>query len=92
MKTQVRPVRDLRNNYAELSSMLSEHNQIIITNNGIGEAVLIPFEDYAEYEEYLHKKYIDKKLAEAELEASDENTKWFSHEEIFSILRSKYDI
>ena len=72
--------------------MLNQHNQIIITNNGVGEAVLIPFEDYADYEEYLYKKYINKKLAEAELEALDKNTQWLSHEDVFSQLKKKYDI
>ncbi|MGL4607468.1 MAG: type II toxin-antitoxin system Phd/YefM family antitoxin [Eubacteriaceae bacterium] len=92
MKTQVRPVRDLRNNYAELSRMLKKHEQIIITNNGVGEAVLISFEDYAEYEEYLHTKFINAKLAEAEKEAQDPNTQWLSHEEIFAPLRNKYEV
>ena len=41
MQTFVRPSRDLRNHYAELSEMLKDHNHVIITNHGRGESVLI---------------------------------------------------
>ena len=48
MQTFVRPSRDLRNHYAELSEMLKDHNHVIITNHGRGESVLINIEDYAQ--------------------------------------------
>ena len=44
MQTFVRPSRDLRNHYAELSEMLKDHNHVIITNHGRGESVLINIE------------------------------------------------
>ena len=47
MQTFVRPSRDLRNHYAEISEMLKDHNHVIITNHGRGESVLINIEDYA---------------------------------------------
>ena len=50
MQTFVRPSRDLRNHYAEISEMLKDHNHVIITNHGRGESVLINIEDYAKYE------------------------------------------
>ena len=65
-KPHIRPVRDLRNNYAELAGIIEKHDPVFITNNGRGEAVLINIEDYAGYEEYLFNKYILKKLEEAE--------------------------
>ena len=37
----VRPVRDLRNNYPELARIIKNQDQVVITNNGRGEAVLI---------------------------------------------------
>ena len=51
MQTFVRPSRDLRNHYAEISEMLKDHDHVIITNHGRGESVLINIEDYAKYEE-----------------------------------------
>ena len=56
MQTFVRPSRDLRNHYAELSEMLKDHDHVLITNHGRGESVLINIEDYAKYEEFLQSR------------------------------------
>lgn len=87
--TFVRPSRDLRNNYADVIRSLKEHDQIIITNNGKGEAVLINMEDYAAYEEYLHFKYVNEKLEEAEANAASSSVKWISSNEFFKKAREK---
>ncbi|MDR0662583.1 MAG: type II toxin-antitoxin system Phd/YefM family antitoxin [Spirochaetaceae bacterium] len=54
---QVRPVRDLQNNYAELETLIDAHDPVIITKNGRGSAVLLNIYDFAELEEYLHYKW-----------------------------------
>ena len=87
LNAHVRPVRDLRNNYAELADIVKKDDHVIITNNGKSESVLISFESFKKYEEFLHYRYIDEKLAEAEERAADSNTKWYSHEEVFKKLR-----
>ncbi len=43
-KPEIRPVRDLRNNYPEIAALIKEHNPVFITNNGRGEAVIINIE------------------------------------------------
>jgi len=83
LNVHVRPVRDLRNNYSDLADIIKNHDHVIITNNGKGEAVLIHIEEYAAFEEYTHKRYVAVKLAEAEAAAADPNTKRFSHEEFW---------
>jgi prevent-host-death family protein len=85
--TYARPARDLRNNYAELMRMLKEHNQILITNNGKGEAVLINADDYAGYEEYLHQRYVIEKLKEAEEYAASPDALRLTAEEFFKRAR-----
>ncbi len=70
LNTLVRPSRDLRNNYADLVKSLKQHDHIIITNNGVGESVLIGIEDYAAYEEFLHCRFVY-----GEAEAAREQTK-----------------
>jgi len=80
--TYVKAVRDLRNNYAEISSIVKSRNNVIITYNGKSEAVLIPYEDFASYEEYLHIRYVKEKLAEAEAIASNPD-EWISADELF---------
>ena len=64
--THVKPVRDLRNCYPEVSEILKKNDHVIITNHGKSEAVLIPYEEFEAYQEFTHKRYIERKLAEAE--------------------------
>jgi len=88
--TQVRPVRDLRNKYTEIEMFLQNHNPVIITKNGRGSAVLINIDDYAEIEEYLHIKYVNEKLKEAELEAAKPDAKWTDSKEVLKKMLEKY--
>ena len=88
--SHVRPVRELRNNYPELVDIIKQRDHVIITNNGKSESVLISFDEFRRYEEYLHYRYIEEKLAEAEKEAADPNTRWLSHEEVWSDLREEF--
>ncbi|MCL2604690.1 MAG: type II toxin-antitoxin system prevent-host-death family antitoxin [Defluviitaleaceae bacterium] len=53
IKTHVRPVRDLRNNFAELDNIVNNRDHVIITNNGRGTAALIGIEEYAVYEKVM---------------------------------------
>ena len=48
----------------------------------------IPFELVTT--QYLADRIILEKLAEAEKEATDPNTKWLSHDEVFGKIREKY--
>jgi len=83
LNVHVRPVRDLRNNYPELAEIIKNNDQVIITNNGRGEAVLINIDEYAAFEEYTHKRYIAAKLAEAETVAANPDSKRLSHDEFW---------
>ena len=88
--SHVRPVRELRNNYPELAELVKRRDHVIITNNGKSEAVLIGFDEFRRYEEYLHYRYIEEQLAEAEKEAADPNVKWIPHEEVWRALREEF--
>jgi prevent-host-death family protein len=85
-KTQVRPSRDLRNNYADLVRMLEQHDHIVITNNGVGESVLINIDDYEKYEEFLHHQFIYDELQKSKAEAENPNTKRYTHDEMLALL------
>ena len=80
MQTFVRPSRDLRNHYAEISGIIKEHNHVIITNQGRGESVLINIEDYAE------------ELAKAKRQAADPNTQWQDHDSVWGTLSKEYGL
>ena len=92
MHTFVRPARDLRNNYAELAALLKDHDHVIITNRGRGEAVLIGIEDYAQYEEFLHQRYVAQELAKARRQAADPATRWEDHETVWQTLHDAYGV
>jgi prevent-host-death family protein len=87
---QARPVRDLRNRYAEIEVLLENHDPVIITKNGRGAAVLINIEDYAKLEEYQHILYIEGKLREAEEEAASPGAGLQSYKDVFRRLKKKY--
>lgn len=80
--TQIKTSRDLRNNFAEIQRLLQEHDQVVITNNGKGSAVVINFEDYAGYEEYLREKQIFEDLQAIKKELDDPNAKMYTVSEV----------
>ena len=79
--THVKAVRELRNNYPEVAQIIRNRDRVIITNNGKSEAVLIPYEEFEKYEEFLHIRYVKQKLAEAEARAENAD-EWISAEEL----------
>jgi len=89
---QVRPSRDLRNKYAEISNLAKQQNPVIITKNGKGDAVLISMDEYAKYEAYAHQAYVAEKLAEAERDAENPNMKRYSHSEIWDEIMSRRNV
>ena len=90
-KTHIRPSRDLRNNYADIVRSLRQHDHIIITNNGVGESVLINIDDYAQYEDFLHRRFIFEELQKSKAEADDPNAKLLDAAGVFAGLEQKLE-
>ncbi len=81
---QIRPVSDLRNNFAEISKIVHEsHEPVFLTKNGHGDMVVMSIE---QFENMQHNNEIFAKLREAELEANNTDVR-FSHAEVFNNLR-----
>ncbi len=81
---QIRPVSDLRNNFAEISRIVHETEEpVFLTKNGYGDMVVMSIEMY---ERKLLETEVYLKLKEAELEAKSTN-KRFTHQEVFAELR-----
>ena len=87
-ETHVRPVRDLRNNFAEINQLVQDHNHVIITHNGRGTSVLINMDEFTKYEQFLHELYVERKLDEAEKRAADPDATWFSHDEFWAKVKA----
>ena len=96
----IRPVSDLRNKYPEIEELvLKEDEAVYLTKNGYGSMVVMSIEKYTnlmkevDIERALEAKFsdtnIEKVIKEMDEELSDPDTKFYTHEEIFSKLRRK---
>jgi len=91
LQTQVRPSRDLRNNYADVVKSLEQHDHVIITNNGRGESVLINMEMYIEFEKFLHHRYIYDELQKSKALLDDPNVKMTDAADVFRKIEEKLE-
>src|SRR5690625_1334078 len=86
MMTHIRPVSDLRNNFAAISKIVHETSEpVYLTKNCYGDMVVMSIEAY---EKKLFESEIYFKLKEAELEAKSTNER-YSHKEVLKDLRSR---
>lgn len=89
----IRPISDLRNKYPEIEELvLKEDEAVYLTKNGYGSMVVMSIEKYSkliECKEY--SDYIENELDEADKEAENPNTKYYSHEEMKEIGRRILD-
>ncbi|NLL17753.1 MAG: type II toxin-antitoxin system Phd/YefM family antitoxin [Clostridia bacterium] len=82
----IRPVSDLRNNFADISRIVHETGEpVFLTKNGYGDMVVMSIEAY---ERKLFESEIYFKLKEAELEAKT-TKKRYSHKEVMDELKEK---
>lgn len=80
----IRPVSDLRNNFADISKTVHETAQpVFLTKNGYGDMVVMSMEAY---ENMQFESDVYYKLVEAEREAEETN-KRFSSKEILSAMK-----
>ena len=85
----IRPVSDLRNKYPEIEDLvLREDEAVYLTKNGYGSMVVLSLEKYSKLmSELEYEEYIENALDEADKEAEDPNTKYYSHEEFKQMAR-----
>lgn len=72
----IRPVSDLRNNFADISKIVHETKQpVFLTKNGYGDMVVLSIEAY---ENLQFESEVYFKLQEAEREAEANDTRYSS--------------
>ena len=91
LNSHIRPSRDLRNNYAGMVNILKAHDHIVITNKGVGEAVLIGIEDFTMYEEFLHHRFIYNELQKSKEKSNNPEIKLLSAQAVFSGIAKRLD-
>ena len=89
MNNAIRPVSDLRNNFADISKTVHETGKpVFLTKNGFGDMVVLSMDAY---ENMQFESEIYFKLKEAEKEAKLTN-KRFSAKEVLSELRGAANV
>lgn len=94
----IRPVSDLRNKYPEIEDLvLREDEAVYLTKNGYGSMVVMSLEKYSNLvkelsvESKLEEEFgytdIEKMLDEAEEELENQQTHYYTHDEVFSKAR-----
>jgi prevent-host-death family protein len=82
---QIRPISDLRNNFADISKTVHEMTEpLYLTKNGYGDMVVMSVEAF---EKLILDNEIYIKLKEAEFEANATSIR-YSAEDVFDELRS----
>ena len=84
--SQIRPVSDLRNNFADISRTVHEtRSPVILTKNGYGDMVVMSDE---ESQNIQYEMDVTRELRAAELEA-ETTTERFAHEDVMAGIRAK---
>ena len=89
----IRPVSDLRNKYPEIEELvLKEDEAVYLTKNGYCSMVVMSLEKYSKLiSNREYDDYIENALDEADREAEDPNTKYYTHEEMKKMARRILD-
>lgn len=84
--SQIRPVSDLRNSFADISRTVHETREpVILTRNGYGDMVVMAYE---EYQSIQYEMGVTRELRAAELE-SENSAERYDHNEVIADLRAK---
>ena len=83
---QIRPVSDLRNNFADISRTVHETREsVILTKNGYGDMVVMSYE---EYQNIQYEMGVTRELRAAELEA-ESTAERYAHDDVMAGIRAR---
>lgn len=89
MNNSIRPVSDLRNNFADISRTVHDTGKpVFLTKNGFGDMVVLSMDAY---ENLQFESEVYFKLKEAEMESQMTN-KRFSAKEVLNELKGAIDV
>lgn len=80
---QIRPLSDLRDNTADIESIVSEGQPVYLTKDGYGSMVVMSIDTYSRIMDFT-----ENALDEADYYA-DIDSRRMTHEEVFAGLRGK---
>lgn len=89
MSNSIRPVSDLRNNFADISKTVHETQKpVFLTKNGFGDMVVLSMEAY-ENLQFESEVYFKLQAAEKEARLTD---KRFSSKDVLAELKGAIDV
>ncbi len=89
MANTIRPVSDLRNNFADISRTVHETSQpVFLTKNGFGDMVVLSMEAY-ENLQFESEVYFKLQAAEREAELNNER---FSPKEVLNSIKGELNV
>lgn len=89
MAKTIRPVSDLRNNFADISRTVHETSQpVFLTKNGFGDMVVLSMEAY-ENLQFESEVYFKLQAAEREAELTNES---FSPKDVLSSIKGELNV
>ena len=80
---QIRPVSDLRNKFPDIEKAVGGGDPVYLTKNGYGAMVVLSLEAYSRLTDG-----VESALDEADRAAMEDDRR-YTHEEVFSNLRSR---
>ena len=84
--SQIRPVSDLRNNFADISRTVHETREpVFLTKNGYGDMVVMSYE---EYQNIQYEMGVTRELRAAELEA-ESTAERYAHDDVMAGIRAR---
>ena len=84
--SQIRPVSDLRNSFADISRTVHETREpVILTKNGYGDMVVMSYEEYRNIQ---YEMGVTRELRAAVLEAETTNER-HTHDDVMAGIRAK---
>lgn len=84
--SQIRPVSDLRNSFADISRTVHETREpVILTKNGYGDMVVMSYEAYQSIQ---YEMGVTRELRAAELE-SETTTERYAHDDVMAGIRER---
>ena len=84
--SQIRPVSDLRNSFADISRTVHEtRDPVFLTKNGYGDMGVMSYE---EYQSIQYEMGVTRELRAAELE-SETTTERYTHDDVMAGIRAK---
>ena len=80
---QIRPVSDLRNKFTDIENAVGSGEPVFLTKNGYGTMVVLSLDAYSRLTDG-----VESALDEAD-RAAQENSRRYTHEEVFGNLRRR---